>query len=375
MNRHVLIIASLGLLALGGAGYAWLGGRSATDAPAAAPALPAGVLSAGQVARLGIRFAQAARADAVPLGTVPGQVSLPPEARVAVTAPFAGVAVRVLVIEWQQVVRGQPLAVVRAAQPVQFGADLARAQADLAVQQAEADRLAMLASKGVVAGARADEARAALSRTQVTIAENRRLLALGGAARDGTATLRAPLAGRVAKVSVETGGPVGGEMAPFVIENTGQLALDLQLPQRLAGTVRPGMAVSVSPGGDAPAVSGRVLSVSASLDPVTRSIPAKASLPAGAALVPGQGVMAVIADAVASGRVGTVVPEAAVTRIDGRDHVFVRQRDPRGIRLARRAVTVVANAGGNAVLADGLRPGEVVAVSGVAELKSIAGGE
>lgn len=375
MNRKILIGAALGLIALAGLFYVFTASRDgASDAVEAAPASP-GMLTGAQIRQLGIRIEQAKQADAVPLGTVPGQVSLPPEARVAVTSPFAGVAVRVMVIEGQQVGRGQPLAVVRAAEPVQFGADLARAQADLAVQRAQADRLGMLADKGVVAGARADEARAALRRTEVTIAENRRLLALGGAGRDGTATLRAPIAGRVARVSVETGGPVGGDMAPFVIENTAALTLDLQLPERLAGSVRPGMPVSVARPGESAPATGSILSVSASLDPATRSVHAKAGLSAAPGLVPGQGVMAVIADPGGQRRSGVTVPGAAVTRIDGQDYVFVRTGTKDGARFEKRKVTLVAEAGGSAVLSAGLKPGEAVAVSGVAELKSLLGGE
>lgn len=362
------------VLAAAGLGYAfWPAAETETEAAAEASGAP-GTLSAEQVRTLGIQLASAARASAIPLGTVPGTISLPPQARVAVTSPFAGVAVRVMVLEGEQVGRGQPLAVVRAAEPVQFGADLARAQADLAVERAQAERLAMLAREGVVAGARADEARAALQRTEATIAENRRLLAMAGAGRDGTATLRAPIAGRVAKVSVETGGTVGGEIAPFVVENTAALTLDLQLPERLAGQVRPGMAVSVPMPGAAEPAQGSILSVGSSLDPATRSISAKASLPAARGFVPGQGVMAVIADAGTSRREGVSIPASAVTTIEGKDYVFVAKPGDRTTQFVMRAVTLVASAGGQAVISDGLKPSEKVATSGVAELKSILGG-
>ncbi|MDE8653134.1 efflux RND transporter periplasmic adaptor subunit [Novosphingobium album (ex Liu et al. 2023)] len=375
MDKKIMAGAGTALIALACLGYYFVGGTGQPDgAPAPqAPAAQPGALSAQQIARLGIRLEAAAPAEGVPLGTVPGQVTLPPQARVAVTAPFAGVAVRVLVLEGEQVAAGQPLAMVRAAQPVQFGAELARAKADLAVERAQAERLAMLAREGIVAGARADEARAAMRRTEATIAENRRLLALGGAGRDGSAVLHAPIAGRVASVAVETGGPVGGDKAPFVIENTARLTLDLQLPERLANTVRPGMAVDVpAPGAAGGKLTGRILSVGASLDPATRSILAKASLPAAPGLVPGQSVMAVIrATDSAPRRQGVSVPVEAVTRIDGQDCVFVRQ----GTRFARRKVTVVAQADGRAVISTGLNAGEAVAVSGVAELKSLLGGE
>lgn len=364
-RRAVAIAAVFAFLVLVGGYFALRPGPAQQEAPAAEP----GVVADKDLARLGIRLEPARAAAAVPLASVPATVSLPPEARVAVTSPFAGTAVRVLVIQGERVARGQPLAVVRAAQTVQFGAELARAEADLAFARANAQRLEQLAREGVIAAVRADEATASLRRTEATIRENRRLLALGGAGGDGTVTLRAPISGRVATVGVETGGAVGADgPAPFVVENDSALTLDLQIPERLLGQVRPGMPVAVYPadGAQGPAAAGRILSVGASLDPLTRSLPAKASLAPAPGLVAGKGVMAVIS-ADAGARPGVTVRVAAVTRIEGQPFVFVRS----GTRFVRRKVAVAAEVGSTAVVTDGLRAGEPVAVSGVAELKML----
>lgn len=380
MNRTSLAgLAALALILAGGAWFA-LGSTTSSDEadksdePGGASAGTAGAgnsggaLSAAQIKALAIRTEAAAAADAVPLASVPGQVTLPPEARVAVSTPFAGTVARLFVLEGESVSRGQPLATVRAAQAIQFSADLARARADVALQGERARRLETLAREGVVAGARADEARASLRQSQASVAESGRLLALAGASGDGTITLRAPISGRVARVSVETGGPVGGETAPFVIEDTEALSLDLQLPERLAGKVRPGMQVAIAaPQEGAPAITGRIVTVGGSLDPGTRSVVAKARLDGAGGLVPGRGVMAVVSDTSVAPRAGVSVPTAAVTRVGERDVVFVAQQG----RFVRRTVDVVAEAGGRTVIAAGLRAGEKVAVSGVAELKSL----
>ncbi|MEJ2456921.1 MAG: efflux RND transporter periplasmic adaptor subunit [Novosphingobium sp.] len=366
MNKPLLAGAAAALLAVAGGAYYAFKPDTAPQETAEAPASDPGALRAEQVRKLDIRTQAAVAADAVPLGTVPGQVSLPPDAKVAVTTPFSGTVRQVMVLQGQQVLRGQSLAIVHAAEPVQFSADLSRAQADLAVDRARAKRLEALARDGIVAGARADEAAATLRRSEATVAENRRLLSLAGAGRDGTVTLRAPISGRVAMVSIETGGPVRGEMAPFVIENTATLTLDLQLPERLAGQVRPGMRVSVPASGGA-SVSGRIVSVGASLDPATRSIAAKARLDSTDGLVPGRGVMAIVSGLSGKAQTGVSVPSQAVTRMGEDDVVFVREPG----RFIRRAVTVAANAGGRAVLTSGLKAGEPVAISGVAELKSL----
>lgn len=320
------------------------------------------------LAKLEIATAVAAQADNLPLASVPGVVTLPPDARVAVTASFPGAAVRVFVIEGQQVAKGQALALVRAAEPVQITGELARSRAELGLAEARAKRLGQLADEGVIARARADEAVASLRQAQAMVSENQRLAALAGAGADGTSTLRAPIAGRVAHVAIETGGPVDGMTAPFVIENPRAFQVDLQLPERLAHSVRPGMAVEVELAGEstAPPAAGSILSVAPSIDPTTRSVMAKASLSAAPGLVAGQSVTVVI-----SGKgdaSGVTVPSSAVTRIDGDDHVFVRQ----GKKYVPRRVRVVAEAGGRSVIAEGLKPGETVATSSVTELKAMA---
>ena len=370
MDKRILAGAGALLAIVAVGSWVWFGGNAPQDQEQASPSAPAGELTAEQFEQLGIRTEAARDAGALPLGTVPGQVTLPPDARVAVTAPFAGAAVRLFVIEGQKVRRGQPLGVIRAAQSVEYGAALSRSQAELGLAEARAKRLNQLAEEGIVAGARADEANAQLRQAQASVAENRRLLALGGAGPDGTMTLRAPIAGRVAHVAIETGGPVDGMTAPFVIENTSAYRLDLQLPERIAQHVRPGMGVEVklpSAGkdGEPLTVSGSILSVAASLDPMTRSVMAKASIASAPGLVAGKGVMVVIKGSGATG--GTSVPSVAVTRIDGQDYVFVSD----GPRFSRRKVTVAAEAGGRSVIGEGLKPGERVAVNGVAELKAM----
>jgi cobalt-zinc-cadmium efflux system membrane fusion protein len=320
------------------------------------------------LAGLSIQTAKAEPADTVPLGAVPGQITLPPEARVAVTAPYPGAAVRIYVIEGQAVRQGQLLALVRAAEPVQISGALARAQAELGLAEARARRLSQLASEGIIAKARADEADAALREARASVAESQRLAALGGVGLDGTMALRAPISGRVGHVAIETGGPVNGMTAPFVIENASAWQADLQLPERLARSVTPGMAVKVELArGTAPIIAkGTILSVAPSIDPTTRSVMAKARIDAAPGLVAGQNVMVVINDV--GSAIGVSIPSSAIARIGGLPHVFVAS----GKAFTRRKVTLVAETGDRSILSNGLKPGEVVATTGLAELKAMA---
>lgn len=374
-RNRILVLALATVLVAAGIYYAFSGG-TATDSETSAVAASAkpGTISAAQIKKLGIRIVAVRAADAVPLGTVPAMVNLPPEARVAVAAPFDGAIIRLFVVEGQAVAKGAALASVRTREPVQIGADLARARAQLGLAQANARRLNQLAREGIIADARADEANAALHEAQINISENQRILSQAGAGGSGQMTLRAPIGGRVSAINVQTGGPVDTMTAPFVIENTSSYMLDIQLPERLAKKVVPGLTVELQlPGssgdGDPVPVSGTIISVSPSLDPMTRSVMAKARIGAAPGMVAGKSVMVTIKGD--GSETGVSVPAMSVTRIGDRDYVFVLS----GNRFTRRDVTLVAQSGDNAILSDGLKPDEKVAASGIAELKVMLAGD
>lgn len=371
-RKHYLLaaVATVALVIAFGA-YSWSSGgdgNRVSESSPAGPRVAPGAMTANQVERLGIRTTPAEAAADVPLGTVPAAISLPPEAQVAVTAPFDGAVVRLFVVQGQAVTRGQALAVIRSREPVQFGAELARANARLGLAEVSAARTRQLVEEGIVAASRADEMNAQIRVARTDVSENARILAQAGAGANGNVTLRAPISGRVATVNAQTGGPVGGTTAPFVIENSAALMLDLQLPERLANSVRPGMTVVLQSRSSGPEIQGTIVSVGASMDPMTRSIPAKARIGAAPSLVPGKSVMAIIKGT--GTQLGTSVSASALTQIDGKDYVYVRS----GNRFEKRVVVITGRASDRVIISEGLKPGELVATSGVSELKAMLAG-
>ncbi|WP_430388201.1 efflux RND transporter periplasmic adaptor subunit [Blastomonas fulva] len=373
MNRQQIITTSAVALSIvaGLVAYNQFSGPSDTAQPAPVSTdlrVAPGTLTAQQLQRLGIQTQAVDAAADVPLGTVPAVVTLPPEAQVAVTAPFDGAILRVYVIQGEMVGAGQPLATVKSREPLQYGAELARAQARLGLAQATAARTRQLVDEGIIAAARGDEVNAQIRVAQTDVSENARILRQAGASAGGEVTLRAPIAGRVAAMSAQVGGPVMATSAPFVIENSTAFTLDLQLPERLAGQVRPGMTISLAGPAVLEGVTGTIVSVGGSLDPATRSVLAKARIDGAPALVAGKSVLATINGTGSAS--GTSIPASALTKIDGKDHVFVRT----GKRFVRRAVEVAGSSGGRVFITTGLKPGEQVAVSGLSELKMLLAG-
>jgi cobalt-zinc-cadmium efflux system membrane fusion protein len=343
------------------------GPKSPADTPVpstARPAAQAGVIKMGkdQIARVGIKSVTVTPAGLVPLAALPAVVVPPPNARVAVAATFAGVITRTMVVEGQSVQRGQPLAVISSRDVLMMGADLARSRARLGFAESNAGRLGQLSREGVIAGSRADEAHASLREAQVDVSEKERILSLANASGgSGTYTLVAPISGRVTSATAQAGSPVDGTTAPYVIDATDRYEVEAQLPERLIGSVRPGMQVRLD--GD---VNGTVTSVGATIDPATRSVMLKASVAAGPGIASGKATTVTV---FAPAPVGAVsVPTAALTSLAGGDVVFVRTAEGFAVRRVVRA----GSSGKDVVILSGLAVRERVVTTGTSELKSLA---
>ncbi|HPU16575.1 MAG TPA: HlyD family efflux transporter periplasmic adaptor subunit, partial [Polymorphobacter sp.] len=177
----------------------------------------------------------------------------------------------------------------------------------------------------------------------------------------GSYTLTAPIAGRITTASLQTGSSVDGTSAPYVIDAASRYEIIAQLPERLVGSVTPGMQVRL-PGG----VGGTVTSVGTTIDPATRSASLKAKVSAAPGVVAGKALTIILLAKAPDGAVR--VPASALTTLDGAEVVFVR--GPGGVTT--RKVGVGGNADGSAVILSGVRAGESVATTGTSELKSLA---
>lgn len=305
----------------------------------------------------GIRLAKTASADPIPVVQIPATIAPPLGARRAVGAPYAGIVRDVRVVEGQAVRRGEILAVVISPTVLQTGADLQRARAQLDVTRSAANRTAKLVEAGVIAGARAEEARANLRQAGSSVAEHQRLLGLAHAdGRSGTYTLRAPIAGHVSMVNVTLGQPIDNSAAPFIVDAVGQYALTAQLPQNFFGQVEPGTRISV-----APDVTGTITAVGTTIDDHTRAVPVLARIGGAPGILAGRSLMATILRQPPAGAVQ--VPAAALVRLKDRWVVFV----PRGKGFAPQPVTLVGRDAARAVIT-GLPLGAVVVGAGVSGL-------
>lgn len=319
-------------------------------------------LTPAQIEGLRLRFTPAEDVKEYLLATLPAVIAPPPNARVAVAATYPGTVLQVLVVEGDAVRRGQPLAVIASREILTLGAELAQARARLAVAEANAERQSLLAKEGIVAGAKAEEANAALQEARAEANEKARMAeAVSADGAKGTYTLTAPIDGTVVSSKIETGAPVDGMSAAFVVDATDRLEVRAQVPERLIGQIAAGMRVLVDG-----KVEARVTSVGRVVQPETRSAALKADIKDASGLVAGRTVMASIYAGASAGAV--IVPRAALAEVAGAPVVFVRVSGG----VAAREVATAPVTGDQVVVLKGLKAGENVAISNLSELKSLA---
>jgi RND family efflux transporter MFP subunit len=194
---------------------------------------------------------------------------------------------------------------------------------------------------------------------------------LGIDVRAGTMTLRSPISGVVTTRDAIPGAVVSAGAPLVTVTDPNALWLTAALPEAFASGVQVGsplrFAVPTFPG---QTFTARVQSVSASFDPVTRSLPVRGLVVnTQSRLRPEMFARVWIESGVRQSFV--TVPESAIQRMDGSDVVFIAHPDERGgARLERREVRIGGTSDDRTAIVSGLTPGEAVVVEGAYAVKA-----
>ncbi|MEO6463108.1 MAG: efflux RND transporter periplasmic adaptor subunit [Candidatus Eisenbacteria bacterium] len=320
--------------------------------------------------------APAARASAVPTGTAaaelvvvavrPGagvegafQGFLEPVVDAVVPARAAGVVRSVHVKEGDRVARGAALARLEDEEQ-RLEVEYTSALADQAA--AELDRAEKGAAGQFVSRQTLDAARAKARATRADV----QLARLAYARR----TLRAPVAGIVWQVRAQTHRLVAADDVLFRVSDPSRLRTDLYLPASMAGRVKTGDAVRLTPQSDALSepLAGRVRTVSPIVDPATGRFRVEVEADGGGRPLAGQSVQAAFAgDAGDAGGGEAIAGDAAVLPNEA-----LLERDPSGLHVwrvkdgvARRvAIELGARRPDGFEVRRGLAAGDLVAARG-----------
>lgn len=283
-----------------------------------------------------------------------------------------GMVSRVLVDAGDWVRAGEVLATVdprvQAAQTSQTQAQIAAAEADAKLAQAQLDRALALLPRGFISKSDIDT-RTATRDSAVARVRLARAQFSEQAARLGRLDIRAPAAGLVLSRDVEAGQIVSsGSPALFRVAMGGEFELRAKLAEQDLAGVRVGMPVTVTPVGATQSFTGSVWQVSPIIDPATRQGEARVQLAYAPALRPGGFASANFASADST---APLLPESAVMSdakgnfvytIDDRNHVVRRDVKVGAVSDAGIAIHAGLNGTERVVYSAGafLNPGETV---------------
>lgn len=352
-------------------------GKAATPAEAT-PVRDAPVVD-GEIIRFSENFAKRAGVSTAvvevrplqPFVNVNGSLHYDPRRFGAVGARIPGRARRVFKVAGDDVKAGQALAEIESAELGHAEALVFAARARALAAETDMKRERRLADAKVSSEREAETAKAnyEVARAEKMAAE-RAAAALGGDLDEsvGVMVLRSPIDGRVASANVVRGQTVQGSDTLFEIADTSTLWAQLTVFERDVALVREGDHVEIVPPAEGAAIiKGRVDHVGGAIDVQTRSTQVRVVVPnSDASLRPGQSVAARLHVRAAAAKT-PVVPQSAISRIDGKPMVFVSvgrtEVKPRPVVLGEKDADVVA-------VREGLQEGERIVVGGVFALKS-----
>jgi membrane fusion protein (multidrug efflux system) len=272
----------------------------------------------------------------------------------------AGVVVRIDATPGAEVRQGQPLVSLNdeteASQlrQLQAAAELAKATLRRAKEQFEAKTISPADFEATEADFKAKEA--AVQAQRAVVAKKH---------------LVAPFSGRVGIVATSPGAYLNAGVGVVTLQQLDQVYLDFALPQREAGSVRPGQRVNLAldayPGRT---FTGKVTTVNPKVDANTRNAQVEATFSnPGRALIPGMFANATV-DAGERTRALTL-PQAAVTYNPYGAIVFLAKGDgASGYKAQQVFVTTGATRGDQVAILKGLKPGDQVVTSGALKLRN-----
>ncbi|TPW17375.1 MAG: cobalt-zinc-cadmium resistance protein CzcB [bacterium] len=289
-------------------------------------------------------------------------------ARVNVTA--TGVVRSLKVDIGTHVSRGDPLVVIESAAVAADRGRLATARARARTAEADFQRETELQAKGVSSQKEVQAAKQELETAEAEVAMAEASLAMIGTTEGpaGTYLLKAPIAGVVTRREASVGSLVNAEEVVFEIIDTARLWAEIDIPERDAGGVSAGQAVTlVIDGMPGREFSATISYVAPMVDDRTRTVLARAPLDnRDGALRANVFARARIVGRDPAGSV--LIPRSALHEAKGVNLVFVRLHEDEYIT---RRVTVGGSTAGDLVAINtGIESGEDIVTTGSFLLKT-----
>jgi RND family efflux transporter MFP subunit len=331
-------------------------------------------LQAAQIKTLGIATTVIGEGSETRSGALPAKVVVPNEQMRVVAAPVGGMIEMLAVAPGSVVRRGQIVARLASPQALELQRDALQAGSQSALLQQTLKRDEQLFAEGLIAESRLQATRAAAAQAGAQASERRQGLALAGIAPGklgGPLALVAPIDGVVLEQAAQLGQRVETSALIYRIAKLSPLWIEIQAPLAVASGLREGMPIKLANSD----VGGKLIAVGRAVDAASQTVLLRAVVSKGAdSLTPGQMVEVELPGAAVGANASQRLPTSALIRHEGQTFVFVQTAsDDKGSRFEARPLHIVSQ-GGETAVADGVKPGERIAVKGVSGLKAMLTG-
>ena len=251
-------------------------------------------------------------------------------------------------------------------------ATLARDQATAVNARADARRYAALLKEGVVAQQQADQMRTAADAAEALV-EADRAAVINSKVQLTYTDILSPISGRTGSLAIQLGNVVKANDTPFLVtvNQIKPIYVTFTIPERMLGDVQRYMrkgrlAVSVAIPNDPAPVEGTLTFVDNAVDNRSGTIKLKGTFAnADSRLWPGQFVNVTLTLGVQPG--ATVIPTSALQNGQQGQFLFVIRQD---MTAESRPVLVQRTVGDQAVVQQGVAPGETVVIDGQVRLST-----
>jgi cobalt-zinc-cadmium efflux system membrane fusion protein len=294
--------------------------------------------------------------------------------------PFGGRVLKIPIEMGQSVKAGDPLALIASPDYGQTQADARRAATDLVLAERTLTRARDLFSHGAAAEKDLQAAEADMERARLEKQRTAERLALYGSSVDSvdqSYVLKAPIPGIVVEKNINPGAELRSDQmlantpqlaSPlFVITDPTKLWIQIDVPERDQGRVRLEQTFTIrSMNFPDQTFTGKVDFISDSLDPTTRTIKVRGSVPNSQRLLKAE--LFVKAEFIQAPENGVEVSSRAVF-LKGEKHYVMLEDKPGS--YARQEVTVGSERAGRLIITAGLKTGQRVVVDGALLLEQL----
>lgn len=257
----------------------------------------------------------------------------------------------------QTVAAGDPLVSLDKAEEE---AELRAAQAVLQERKLAFERAKKLESRQFTSKAQLDERRAGLLEAESAIGVIR--------ARIADRTVRAPFGGVVGLRNLSVGAMAEPGTPITTLDDLSRIKLDFTVPATHLATLRRGLPIQARTASFGDRVfEGEIASIATRIDPVTRSITARALIPNGEGLLrPG---LLMTVTLLSNPRQSILLPEDALIPRGADNHVLVVEGEGAEAKALRRDVKIGVRRPGEVEILEGLAAGERVVTRGTLQVR------